>query len=288
MSRHAFQYHRPTSLVEAFRLKAETAGSRYIAGGTDMFVDIRQGSLKTPALVSLRNIPELAGIEVGETTRVGALTPVSDLITHPQLALTHPVLVEAARQMGSVQTRNLATVGGNLCNASPCADLAPPLLALGARVEIVSAQGTREVQLDEFFTGPGTSRLAPDEVLTAIILDSTPPNTKATFIKKGRVAMDLSQVSAAVLLRIENERCVRARIAVGSVAPTPLRLRKVEELLENQRITSETLAKARDLAASEVSPITDVRATAEYRRHMTGVLVERAITKLLGSHREGR
>lgn len=288
MTRHAFEYHRPTSLDEAFRLKAETAGSRYIAGGTDMFVDIRQGSVKAPALVSLRNIRSLSGIEVGETTLIGAVTPVSDLISHPGLGLVHPVLVEAARQMGSVQTRNLATVGGNLCNASPCADLAPPLLVLGARVRISSPEGTRELPLDEFFAGPGRSRLGPDEVLTTIVIDSSPPGTKATFLKKGRVAMDLSQVSAAVLLRMENGRCTGARIAVGSVAPTPLRLPKVEAALENQSISNETLAEARALAASEVSPITDKRATAEYRRHMTGVLVERAMTKLLGSYLGGR
>lgn len=288
MTRHAFQYHRPTSLVDAFRLKAKTPGSRYIAGGTDMFVDLRQGSLKTPALVSLRNIPELSGIELGETTRIGAVTPVSDLINHRDVARLHPVLVEAARQMGSVQTRNLATVGGNLCNASPCADLAPPLLVLGARVQIANSQRTRELPLDEFFAGPGSSRLDPDEVLTAIVVDPSPPGARATFSKKGRVAMDLSQVSAAVLLQLVGDRCVRARIAVGSVAPTPLRLQKVEALLENQTISTETIAKARALAASEVSPITDVRATAEYRRHMTGVLVERAIAKLLESHEEGR
>ena len=288
MTRHAFQYHRPTSLVEAFRLKGETPGSRYIAGGTDMFVDLRQGDVQTPALVSLRNIQSLSGIEVGEAIRIGAVTPVADLIKHAEVAQNHPVLVEAARQMGSVQTRNLATVGGNLCNASPCADLAPPLLVLDARVEISSPEGTRELPLDAFFAGPGSSRLEADEVLTTIIVDSCPPGSSATFIKKGRVAMDLSQVSAAVLLRIENDRCVRARVAVGSVAPTPLRLQEVEALLENQTITTELVAKVRDLAASLVSPITDVRATAEYRRHMTGVLVERAINKLLESDEEGR
>ncbi|MFQ5844440.1 MAG: FAD binding domain-containing protein, partial [Planctomycetota bacterium] len=185
-------------------------------------------------------------------------------------------------RLGSPQIRNVATVGGNLCRAAPGADLAPPLLVHEARVRLRGAAGSRDLPLEEFMLGPGETCLGPGEVLGAVLLDPPPAGARTVFLKKGRVRMDLSLVSVAVLLELEGKRCRRARVAAGSVAPTPLRLRRVEALLEGRPITPAVAAEARAAAAAEVAPITDVRATESYRRRIAGVFVERALSRLLG------
>jgi len=277
-----FDYFKPRSLNEVWELKEKTPGARFISGGTDLMVQIKNRELCPEALVSLRSIPELSGVEVGEVTRIGALTTISDIIQHPSLRHKYPVLVEAAKSLGSVQIRNVATIGGNLCNCSPCADMAIPLLVLEAKVRLKSAKTSRKIPLNEFFLGPGESCLAPDEILTDILLESTQLNAKATFLKKGRVKMDLAVVSVALLLETEGERCCKVRLAVGSVASVPLRLLKVEALLEGAVISKELKTQVQQLAADSISPITDVRATKEYRRQIVSVLLRRAFEKVLG------
>ena len=274
-------YHRPGTLAEALELMAGEPGARFVAGRTDLMVRIRDGSLRPASLVSLRNIPELSGVTLGDDgARIGAATPIGDLATDAGLMSSYRVLVEAARALGSVQIRNAATIGGNLCNASPCADTAPPLLVTEATVRIVGPDGERELPIEEFFTGPGLTRLGRDEILAEIKIPPQAPGVRATFLKKGRVAMDLSQVSVAVLLDSDGGSCVRARVAAGSVAPRPIRLREVEAVLEGGALDDARIARAREVAQGEVQPITDVRATAEYRRHMSGVLVQRAVEAL--------
>jgi carbon-monoxide dehydrogenase medium subunit len=276
------EYHRPRTLDEAWELHQATPGACYVAGGTDVMVRIRQRSLRPTALVSLTSIAELRAIDAGERTRIGALSTVSEVIDHAAIQADYPVLCEAGRALGSVQIRNVATLGGNLCNASPCADTALPLLVLGARLSLWSPQGTREVSIGEFFVGPGQTCLQPGEILTAIVLDRPPAGVKACFLKKGRVRMDLSLASLAMLLQMDGASCRRARIAAGSVAPLPLRLHQAEAVLEGQTITPERIAEARAASEAAVSPITDVRTSADYRRLMVGVFVRRAAERLLG------
>jgi carbon-monoxide dehydrogenase medium subunit len=208
------------------------------------------------------------------------MTSVSSLLDNPLLHDHYPVLIQAAKELGNVQIRNVATIGGNLCNGSPAADLAPPLLVLQAKMMIRNPQSCREVLLEEFYRGPGETALSPEEIMTGILLERPEKNTKMTFLKKGRTKMDLAIASIAVLIRMEGNRCLNARIAAGSVAPTPVRLFKVEALLERQTISQETLADAQKLAAESVSPITDIRATESYRRHIVGILVKRALQSL--------
>lgn len=277
-----FDYLRPKSLKEALQQKKTIAGAIFISGGTDLLVQIKNRELQPPALISLRSIPELATIEVNEGVRIGALATISDIIQHNELGLIYPVLVEAARRLGSVQIRNVATIGGNLCNCSPSADMALPLLVLEAKVRLQTAKASREIQISEFFRGPGESCLSSDEILTDILLDPPHQKAKATFLKKGRVKMDLAIASLAVLLEMEGRRCRKARIAAGSVAPVPLRLSKVEALLEGSTVTEKLAAEAQRLAREIVSPITDVRATEEYRRQIVGVYVKRGLEKILG------
>jgi len=190
--------------------------------------------------------------------------------------------VDAARRLGSPQIRNVATVGGNLCNCSPCADLALPLLVLEAKARIKSLSGTQDVPLQKFFEGPGKSCLSPDQILTDIFIEPVSNNTKAVFLKKGRVKMDLAVASVALLLEMERETCRKARVAAGSVAPVPLRLQKVEVLLEGKALSPEIADLAQQVASESVAPISDVRSTEEYRRQIVGVYVKRGIAHILG------
>ena len=277
-----FDYLKPKSLKEALQLKKTIAGARYISGGTDLIVQIKNRELQPSALISLRSIPELATIEINGGARIGALATISDIIQHLELGHNYPVLVEAAKRLGSVQIRNVATIGGNLCNCSPSADMALPLLVLEAKVGLQTAKASREIPLSEFFKGPGESCLSSDEIMTDILLGPPRQKAKATFLKKGRVKMDLAIASLAMLLEMEGGRCCKVRIAAGSVAPIPLRLSKVETLLEGAAISKDLVSKAQQLARDIVSPITDVRATEEYRRQIVGVYVKRGLDKILG------
>jgi carbon-monoxide dehydrogenase medium subunit len=277
-----FDYLRPKSLKEALQQKKTIAGAKFISGGTDILVQIKNRELQPPALISLRSIPELATIEVNGGARIGALATISDITQHNELGLNYPVLVEAARRLGSVQIRNVATIGGNLCNCSPSADMALPLLVLEAKVRLQTAKASREIQISEFFKGPGESCLSSGEILTDILVDPPHQKAKATFLKKGRVKMDLAIASLAVLLEMEGGKCRKACIAAGSVAPMPIRLYKAEALLEDAAISKDLMSKAQQLARDIVSPITDVRATEEYRRQIVGVYVKRGLEKILG------
>jgi carbon-monoxide dehydrogenase medium subunit len=276
------EYHRPRSLGEALDLKAAVPGARVVAGGTDLMVRLRSGELAPGALISLRSIPELAGVREDGAVSIGAATTFTDLIADPTVARGWPVLVEAAGRVGSRQIRNVGTVGGNLANASPCADSAPPLLVHEARVRLESVRGRRELPLHELFAGPGATALAADEILTAVILPPPVPGARAAFLKKGRVKMDLAVASVAVLLVMEGELCRKARISAGSVGPTPLRLPEAEAALEGATLTPERVAEAAGIARRGVAPITDVRSTADYRRQVIGVFVKRAVSRLLG------
>jgi carbon-monoxide dehydrogenase medium subunit len=276
-----FEYYKPISLEEAWEIKKKIPGSLFIAGGTDVLVGIKNNEIHPPALISLRSIPGLNRIDTGEVIQIGALVTISDIIQAPELKKGFPVLVEAAKNLGSVQIRNVATIGGNLCNGSPCADMALPLLVMEAKVRLQTEKEKRELPIDEFFKGPGESCLAPHEILTDILLDLPPNNAKTSFIKKGRVKMDLAVASVAVRLDMQGKRCQKARIAAGSVAPVPLRLSKVETVLEGATITNKHVAEAQRLAGDNIIPITDVRSTEEYRRQITGVLVKRAVERAL-------
>lgn len=270
-----FAYHRPDSLAEALSLKSAAPDARFIAGGTDLMVQMRAGAAKPAGLISLRGIEELRTIEVADTTRIGALVTVSELLAHPALGARFGALVAAARVLGSVQIRNLATVGGNLCNASPAADLAVALLVHDARVRLVGPDGERELPLDDFFVGPGQTVLGKGELLAEILLEEPPG--PGLFLRRGRVRMDIAIASVAGCLDVQDGTCRTARIAAGSVAPRPVRLRAVEKALVGHELSEDTIRAAREAAQSEVEPITDLRASAGYRRHLVGVYVERAV-----------
>jgi carbon-monoxide dehydrogenase medium subunit len=285
--RGGFDYLRPRNQAEAQECKARTEGARYLAGGTDLLVRMKEGKEHPAALVSLRGVAGLSGVRHGGVVRIGAATPIADCLADPALGACFPVLTQAMALMGSVQIRNAATVGGNLCGASPCADTAPPLLVLGARLVVRSAQSgqEQEIPLEEFFLGPRQTRLGPHDLVTAIVLDPPSPEARAVFFKKTRVQMDLALASVAVLLELDGTTCRKARVAAGSLAPTPRRLEAVERVLTGQVLSREVVRRAAEVAQESVAPICDVRAGDDYRRHVTGVFVRRAIEALLGGGR---
>ena len=280
-------YFRPTSLDEALMLAQEHPVARWIAGGTDLFGRHRpaDAGAEPPVLISLRRIPELRGIDGEDVVRVGAATPLAELAGNPLVRASFPALAAAARVIGSPQIRSVGTVGGNISNASPCADLAPPLLAAAARVEIRGPEGVRSVALEEFFVGPKRTCLRAGEVVAAVLLERPPAGSREVFLRRGRVRMDLAQASLAVRLETEDRRCRAVRIAAGAVAPTPLRLVETEALLEGHVIDRARIDAAAERACREIAPISDLRASAMYRRQLTGVFLARAVERLAAEDR---
>jgi aerobic carbon-monoxide dehydrogenase medium subunit len=278
-----YDYHRPGTLEEAWSVYEKNEGAGFIAGGTDVMVGLRRNNSNSPkAVISLRTINELSGVVVKEKIQIGAATTIDEMIETTSLQTGLPVLVAAARRLGCAQIRNAATLGGNLCNASPCADTAPPLLVLEATVKLRRGKTVREVPLSDFFVGPKQSCLESGEIMTEVMIPQMASGAKATFLKKGRVKMDLATASLALLLEMDGEKCIKARVAVGSVAPVPLRLVEVEKFLQGVELTKEIVAEAAELAMKTVTPIDDVRSTAEYRKEIIGVYLQRAAAELLG------
>ncbi|MBW2064435.1 MAG: FAD binding domain-containing protein [Deltaproteobacteria bacterium] len=279
-----FRYFQPRDLSEAFDLMAELEGkARYIAGGTDVLVRIKQRDLRPEALVSLRGIEGLADIEADGGLTVGSMTLLRDLERNEYVASQYPALSQAVGLLANPQVRNVATIGGNLCNAAPSADCAPPLIVLDAMLVLEGPSGQREVPIGEFFRGPGETCLEPPEIVSSIRISGKEPNTGMAFLKIGRVAQDLAIVNAAALVVMEGNVCRRCRLAVGAVAPTPLRLTRVEKMMEGEEIGPDLLRDVEAIVKEEVKPISDVRSSEEYRREASGVLVRRAINQALSN-----
>jgi carbon-monoxide dehydrogenase medium subunit len=277
-----YDYHRPSTLDEAFRLLAESAGARLIAGGTDLLVQMKKRrDPGPPALISLRGIEELRRIDADKSIRIGSCAPLDEVARHPKVKEWFTALAHSIDVLGSRQIRNVATLGGNLCNASPGADTAPPLLVYGAHIEVRAVGGTRSIPVDEFFVGPGQTSLGPGEIVSAVVIDRPSTYTRSVFVRKGRVMMDLAIASLAVLFEMDGGICRGARVAAGAVAPVPLRLKRVEALMEGSSLDDATLSRAQALAGVEISPITDLRSTEEYRRDLIGVFLGRAVRQLL-------
>jgi len=279
-----FDYYQPESLKEAYQLMEKFKGEAlYVAGGTDVIVRIKQRAIEPEALISLRGLKELRGIKDNGGLTLGAGTLFRDIERYPLIAKEYPALHQAASMLANPQIRNVATVGGNLCNAAPSADSAPPLIVLGAMVVLEGPGGKRKMSLEDFFTGPGQTAKEPQEIMREIHIPEKDANTATVFLKIGRVSQDIAIANAAALVTMENKVCKRCRLAVGAVAPVPLRLKGIEEKIEGEEITDDLLQEVEKMVCDAVSPITDVRATKEYRRTVSGVLVKRAIAQAVAS-----
>ena len=281
MKRYA--YYQPQSLDEAFGLMKKYQGrARYVGGGTDVMIRVKQGLWQPEALISLRWIKELRAIgKSNGSLRLGSMTLWREIETNAMVLNHAPALADAASMVANPQIRNVATVGGNLCNAAPSADGAPPLMVMGATLTIAGPEGERAVPISEFFEGPGKHCMKPGELLAAIVIPEMPDHSGMAFLKSGRVTQDIAVANAAVWIRMNDGVCEECRIAAGAVGPVPLRLREVEAFVKGREITPELLPEIQDKAAAEVAPITDVRSTETYRRAITGVMVKRAVERAL-------
>lgn len=273
------EYVRAEGITHALEVLSQHGPeARILAGGTDLLVDMRERRQGPRVLVDISEIPELATVrEDGEAVRLGACVTVSALRASATVKREFPVLTEAGRHFADYLTQNKATIGGNLANASPGADLAVPLLAAGAYVVIASLRGERTLSLDQFLQGPRSTALAPDELLTEIVIPR-PAQCGQSFEKLGlKQAGSIAVVSVAVLMDVAEGRCSRVRIGLGAVAPRPFRPTSAEDCLEGGPFSAERVDQAGETAANAAQPISDVRATAEYRRAMVRVLVQRGL-----------
>lgn len=279
-----FEYLAPDSLDEAIRLKAEF-GERatVLAGGTDLLVYMKKRNWVPDYVINLKTIPGLKEIAFTEADcfKIGALCTLSEIEGSETVRKRLPTLWDAVHVMGSVQIRNLGTIGGNLCSAWPSADTAPALIALGALLKLVGSRGERSIPVADFFTGPGKSVIMEThEILTEIAVPCPPPNSAGAYIKlMRRDAMDLSIAGAAAYLVLDSQKsvCTDAKIALGAVAPRPIRMRPAEQVLLNRQFDADIAAEAGRVAAENVSPRDSIRASAEYRKTVIEVLVERVL-----------
>ena len=278
----AFAVLEPATLTEALgHLAHEGDGGAALAGGTDLLLRIRRGARKYRSVVNIKFVPGLTGLtwddERGLT--MGALTTFRTIEQDPHVRRHYQSLVEAARVLAGVQLRNLATVGGNIGNASPSADSVPPLVALGATIEIASASGMRVVPVESCITGPGKTVLTPGEIFTTIHIPAPGTRSGNAFSRfSPRAAMDIGIASVAVAITFDaDNRCTDCRIALGAVSPTPLRATAAEEALRGERITSALAHAAGERAAAAAQPISDIRGSASYRRAIVRTLTARVI-----------
>ena len=274
-------YIAPDTMDEVLRLKHQHGhDARIIAGGTDLILRMRDNILSPGLLIDLRHTsPDQISSTPQELT-FGASVTTAQILIHTDVAEQFPALVEACRHFAGPPIRNRATLGGNLVNASPAADLIPPLLAYDASITLASTSGERKLKLRDFFTGPGQTVMQADELLTAVHLPLLSPNSQTTFIKLGhRRSMAIAVVSVCVHVTQGTDNTIAdARIALGAVAPTVVRMPAAEALLNGHQLDSRVIAAAAQQAAEDVSPITDVRASRQYRQRMVEVLVRRALT----------
>ena len=281
-----FEYFEPATLENALDL-IKKKGSRIIAGGSDLLVQMKTGNVKPQTLVNILGLKELDFISLygmgngkgsGKGLEIGAAAQLYKIEENNQIQRNYAALFEAVKCIGSTQIRNMATMAGNICNASPGADTLPPLIVFGAEVVIrrLTGQGgiaERRVAAADFCTAPGTTVLAEGEMVTAILIPRISQGSGSAFKRLSRVVLDLAKISCALYLERQGEICTVVRVAIGAAAPTVIRARLVEETLTGKRITKKLLSESAGLVTGDISPITDIRSTSQYRNQVAPVLI---------------
>ncbi|MDP6178537.1 MAG: xanthine dehydrogenase family protein subunit M [Desulfatiglandales bacterium] len=284
-----YDYVKPESIEEALTLMNDNQERKYkvYAGGTDVITKLKQRLINTPqVLIDLKGIPGLDYIDYDEKNglRIGALATIHSVAQSALVREKFTLLSQAAESIASNQIQNRGTIAGNICNAVPSADSAPALLTLGANLLCVSKNGERTIPIDKFFTGPNETALRPDELLKEIQVPDMPKNSNGVYIKLSpRRKMDLAVVGVAAIVSKVNGLFGDIRIGLGAVAPTPIRAKKAEEMLNGEKVADELILKAAQVASEESKPIDDHRASARYRAMMVEVLVKRAIHQALSN-----
>lgn len=277
-----FAYREAHTVPEALAILRQDEGGRLIAGATDTLIRWRQGAWKPRYVLSIKRIPGLEALSYSPVTglSLGPLVTVRTLERHPLVQQHYPALAQAAAAFAGVQIRNLATVGGNLCNASPAGDTLPALLAYGAECRIAGANGERLVPLADFLLGPGRTALQAAEMLVGLRLPPAPGYAGGLYIKHSpRSTMDIATVGVAVVLTLSapDGVCEDARITLGAVAPTVVRAPAAERVLLGQRLDAARLAQAAQAVLATARPIDDIRGSAAHRRRVVVPLVQRAL-----------
>lgn len=274
-----FELLAPTSIAEAVEMASEYQdGAAVLAGGTDVMIML-QKSLRPQHVIALGEIPDLDYITCSKNDglRIGALATAWQLVQDSKVKKNYTALWQAASTLGSPQIRNAATIVGNILRASPSGDCCCAMLALGGSVVLESVSGQREVPIDEFFIDYGKINRKADEIAVALHIPAPDEGTVSAFMRMTRMNFDLSKVSAAVRLDMKGKKCSAARVAMGAVAPTTVRIKKAEDILENATLNDKTFDDVAAAVPRQIKPIDDVRSTADYRRNVSGVLVKRTL-----------
>jgi CO/xanthine dehydrogenase FAD-binding subunit len=277
-----FEGSAPRSLEEALAVLREE-GAQVLAGGTDLVNNIKTNTVKPSRLVYVLGIADLDFITVGERSlAIGAGARLSDIEHNRQVVSRYPALAEAINVIGGTQIRNMATLAGNICNASPGADTPPILLALDAEVEICALNGGVEVQqsrvpIGGFFVGPKKTVLKQGQMVHSVSVPLPPEHSGSAFRRLARVSLDIAKINCAAYLRRDGDTIRQARVALGSVAPTPVRAPTIEKALEGQRFSRGLFEEAAELASEDIAPIDDVRSTEQYRRQVASLLIKETL-----------
>ena len=280
-----FEMAMPGSVDECLTVLAQRGSeAKLVAGGTDLLPQMKNGVTRPGCVVDISRLSELRSIALDASggLRLGAAVAARQIERDARLSKAFPSLVESAALVGSIQIRNLATVGGNLCNAAPSADMAPPLIALEAEAVIAGPNGRRRVPLATFFEGVRKTVLGPDELLIELVVPAPGPRSGGHYLRHTpRRELDIAVVGVASQITLSNGVCGKARISLASVAPTPVRATAAERMLEGQPLTKERVEEAAKLAVEAARPISDQRGSAEFRKHLVRVLTRRTLTTAL-------
>jgi carbon-monoxide dehydrogenase medium subunit len=286
-----FDYAAPGSLGEATGLLSSQPRAVLLAGGTDLLVQLRSGRKRADVVIDVKRIPELneLSFDARRGLTLGAAVPCYRIYGDRAVARAYPALAEVAALIGGTQIQGRASIGGNLCNASPSADSVPLLIALGATCRVLGPGGEREIAVEQFCTGPGLTVLKPGELLVSLRLPPPPPHSGARYLRFiPRNEMDIAVAGAGVEVILENGSFRSARIALAAVAPTPLFVTAAGDALAGSEVNELSIARAAELASAAARPITDMRGTADYRRRLCGVLTRRALEAAIQRAREAQ
>lgn len=283
----AIEYTTPKTIAEAVQAM-ESAGdrARALAGGTDLLVQLRGGRRSADLVVDVKDIPELNEVSYNPQSglTIGAAAPCYQIYANADVAANYPGLVDSASLIGSIQIQGRASLGGNLCNSAPSADAIPPMIAMGGVANIAGPNGTRQVAVEDFCTGPGRNVLESGELLVSINIPAPAPNSGANylrFIPRNEMDIAVAGVGSAVVLDSSGQNFVSARIALASVAPTPVFAREAGDSLAGKAVSDESIEEAARLAMEAAVPITDMRGTVRQRIHLVGVLTRRTLNNAI-------
>jgi len=271
-----FEYLAPKTLDEALSLldNYKDKSARILAGGTDLLVKMKTIDLKTDYLINIKNIPELNFVDIADGLKIGAAVSLSYIERIGKVKERYPALYEGIKSMAAIAVRNMGTIAGNICNASPAADTVPPLIAYGAEVKLVSKREERIVLVEDFITGVGKTVIEADEIISQVNIPEINKNSGSAFSKKSRVKADIAKINLAIYLEREGNICKDCKIVLGSVAVKAVRVKEAEGLLKGQTVSASLIDKIAKKASEEIKPINDIRSSAEYRTEIARVMVD--------------